>query len=129
VDQLRICWERAGGGPDNCGRCDKCVRTMVILQSLGHLGATPSFRSELPADYARSFPAEHRVYLEQVFGQARLTGDAELVRGLTRQARALDRKRGLRLALRATPLGAAVLDARAALIRRSRGHRAQAARG
>jgi hypothetical protein len=129
VDQLRICWERARGGPDNCGRCGKCVRTMVILRSLGHLGATPSFPSELPADYARSFPAEHRVYLEHVLGQARLAGDAELVRGLTRQARALDRKLGLRLALRATPLGAAVLDARAALIRRSRGRPAQAARG
>jgi hypothetical protein len=120
VDQLRICWERARGGPENCGRCGKCVRTMTVLRALGHLGATPSFPSELPADYARSFPAEHRVYLEQVLDQARLTGDAELVRGLTRQARALDRKRGLRLALRAMPLAAAALDARAALVRRWR---------
>lgn len=120
VDQLRICWERARGGPENCGRCGKCVRTMTVLRALGHLGATPSFPSELPADYARSFPAEHRVYLGQVLDQARLTGDAELVRGLTRQAGALDRKRGLRLALRAMPLAAAALDARAALLRRLR---------
>jgi hypothetical protein len=120
VDQLRICWERARGGPENCGRCGKCVRTMTVLRALGHLGATPSFPSELPADYARSFPADHRVYLEQVLDQARLTGDAELVRGLTRQARALDRRRGLRLALRAIPLAAAALDARAALVRRWR---------
>ena len=91
---------------------------MVILRSLGHLGATPSFPSELPADYARSFTPEHRVYLDQVIDHARMVGDAELVRGLTRQARLLDRTRGFRLALRSQPLGAAVLDLRAALLRR-----------
>ena len=118
VDRLRVCWEGSHGGPVNCGHCGKCVRTMVILRSLGHLGATPSFPSELPADYARSFTPEHRVYLDQVIDHAHMVGDAELVRGLTRQARLLDRTRGFRLALRSQPLGAAVLDLRAALLRR-----------
>ena len=104
----------------NCGHCGKCVRTMVILRSLGHLGATPSFPSELPADYARSFTPEHRVYLDQVIDHARMVGDAELVRGLTRRARLLDRRSGFRLALRSQLLGAALLDLRAALLRRGR---------
>jgi len=128
VDQLRVCWEGSHGGPVNCGRCGKCVRTMVILRSLGHLGATPSFPSELPGDYARSFTPEHRVYLEQVIDHARIVGDGELVRGLTRQARLLDRTRGFRLALRSQPLGAAVLDLRAALLRRRRVLRTRARR-
>ncbi len=120
VDQLRICWEAARGGPENCGRCGKCVRTMTALRALGHLGRTASFPAELPPDYTLSFPWEHRAYLGHALEQARLTGDPELVRGLGRYARALDRREGLRRTLRAIPLTAAALDARAALVRRLR---------
>jgi len=120
VDQLRICWEAARGGPENCGRCGKCVRTMTVLRALGHLGATASFPARLPPDYTRSFAQDRRVYLGQVLEQARLTGDPELVRELARHARVLDRKDGLRRTLRAMPLAAAVLDARAAFVRRWR---------
>ncbi len=36
-EHLRVCWEnRAPSG--NCGRCEKCVRTMLILASIGRLG-------------------------------------------------------------------------------------------
>jgi hypothetical protein len=120
VDQLRICWEAARGGPENCGRCGKCVRTMTVLRALGHLGRTSSFPAQLPPDYTFSFPWKHRPYLGHVLEQARLTGDPELVRGLARHARALDRREGLRRTLRAIPLTAAALDARAALARRLR---------
>jgi len=120
VDQLRICWEAARGGPENCGRCGKCVRTMTALRALGHLGRTTSFPAQLPPDYTLSFPWKHRPYLEHVLEQARLTGDPELVREIARYARALDRREGLRRTLRAIPLTAAALDARAALIRRLR---------
>ena len=74
----------------------------------------------MPPDYTLSFPWEHRSYLGHVLEQARLTGDPELVRGLARYARALDRREGLRRTLRAIPLTAAALDARAALVRRLR---------
>lgn len=34
---LRICWENPGGSY-NCGRCEKCLRTMVLLTLCGALG-------------------------------------------------------------------------------------------
>ncbi len=120
VDQLRICWEAGRGGPENCGRCGKCLRTMIALRSLGHLGATTSFPARLPPDYSRSFSPMERASLGHVLEQARLTGDADLVRELARHTRALDRKDGLRRTLRALPLAGAALDARAALVRRWR---------
>lgn len=126
VDQLRVCWEGSHGGPANCGRCGKCVRTMVMLRALGHLGRTPSFPSKLPADYTRNYGPDRRNFLQQNLDQARRTGDPELVRALAGRARMLDRQAGLRLLLRSSPLGAAVLDARAALLQRGRVLRSRA---
>jgi hypothetical protein len=120
VDQLRVCWEGSHGGPANCGRCGKCVRTMVMLRAMGHLGRTPSFPSELPADYTRHYGPDRRNFLQQSLDQACRTGDPELVRALAGRARMLDRQAGLRLLLRSSRLGAAVLDATAALRRRRR---------
>lgn len=34
---LRVCWENRGG-LYNCGRCEKCLRTMVAMDALGVLG-------------------------------------------------------------------------------------------
>lgn len=34
---LRVCWENQGGAY-NCGRCEKCLRTMLILALCGALG-------------------------------------------------------------------------------------------
>src|SRR5262249_41756622 len=33
---LRVCWENRNGAY-NCGRCEKCLRTMVALDALGEL--------------------------------------------------------------------------------------------
>lgn len=39
---LRVCWEnRSPTG--NCGRCEKCLRTMLVLDGHGGLGAFPVF--------------------------------------------------------------------------------------
>lgn len=35
---LRVCWENRNGAY-NCGRCEKCLRTMVALDALGELDA------------------------------------------------------------------------------------------
>jgi hypothetical protein len=35
---LRVCWENRGG-EYNCGRCEKCLRTMVAMDALGGLNA------------------------------------------------------------------------------------------
>jgi len=43
---LRVCWQK----PDNaynCGRCEKCLRTMVSLQAVGALNRCTTFDCEL----------------------------------------------------------------------------------
>ena len=39
---LRVCWKNVGDQL-NCGRCEKCVRTMIALDACGALGQFPGF--------------------------------------------------------------------------------------
>lgn len=49
LSRLRVCWENRGGAY-NCGRCEKCLRTMVILRALGLSPRCPTFPElDLPA--------------------------------------------------------------------------------
>lgn len=41
-EHLRVCWEHLTAGA-NCGRCEKCVRTMVMLTTIGQLEACRTF--------------------------------------------------------------------------------------
>jgi hypothetical protein len=46
-DHLRVCWENLA--PDlNCSRCEKCVRTQLVLQTCGQLERYSVFRHDLP---------------------------------------------------------------------------------
>lgn len=49
LDELRVCLS-VDGAPENCGRCFKCVRTMVVLAGLGRLNVK-SFPHQLPDNY------------------------------------------------------------------------------
>jgi hypothetical protein len=49
LGQLRVCHQRGASGY-NCGRCEKCVRTMVTLAAVGALDHGPPF--ERPFDLA-----------------------------------------------------------------------------
>lgn len=44
LEQLNVCNE-AAGGDRNCGRCEKCVRTMLALESMGRLAESEAFAS------------------------------------------------------------------------------------
>ncbi|MCU1357847.1 MAG: hypothetical protein JWM89_3265 [Acidimicrobiales bacterium] len=61
---LRVCWQNVAGTL-NCGRCEKCVRTMVMLAGADQLQRCRTFpdRAELPARLAAlgSIGAEHAV--------------------------------------------------------------------
>lgn len=39
---LRVCWLNPGGAY-NCGRCEKCLRTMIALRAAGALEKAPTF--------------------------------------------------------------------------------------
>jgi len=41
---LRVCWKHAGR-PNNCCRCEKCMRTMLLLEALGKLTLFDAFPS------------------------------------------------------------------------------------
>lgn len=41
-EHLRVCWEHQNSHK-NCGRCEKCLRTMVALETIGYLDHFQSF--------------------------------------------------------------------------------------
>jgi len=54
---LRVCPE-VGDGEYNCGRCEKCVRTMINLELEGKLGQCPTFDQPLEARSIRRLRAK-----------------------------------------------------------------------
>lgn len=81
---LRVCWERVEGAY-NCGRCEKCLRTMTSLQALGVLQQCRTFAPQIDLRLIRqlviydpslaTFVRDNLVLLEGS-GQ----GDSELAR-------------------------------------------------
>ncbi|MGH7857039.1 MAG: hypothetical protein ACREQY_06865 [Candidatus Binatia bacterium] len=49
---LRVCFRNTNGAYD-CGRCEKCVRTMISLRIVGALERCPTFESPLDLDAVR----------------------------------------------------------------------------
>lgn len=50
---LRVCWERVDG-TYNCGRCEKCLRTMTSLYALDTLRSASTFPARIDAGKIRS---------------------------------------------------------------------------
>jgi O-methyltransferase len=48
LDTLRVCWRHVDRY--NCGRCEKCLRTMVALEAVGALDRCPTFGAPLDLD-------------------------------------------------------------------------------
>ena len=84
VNYLRVCWENPGGAY-NCGRCEKCVRTMAILRAVGILAKCPTFESplDLRALANREVKEIHRAHLQAALDAAEFSGnDSQLVQAL-----------------------------------------------
>jgi hypothetical protein len=84
-EHLRVCFERTKRW--NCGRCEKCLRTRIILRKLGALEGMRAFPDArgLLADI-ESFPAVHD-YLVPVYDELTRTADPELAGSLLRLVR------------------------------------------
>jgi hypothetical protein len=52
---LRVCWENREG-KYNCGRCEKCLRTMISLQAAGVLDKCPTFDRALDLAEVATMP-------------------------------------------------------------------------
>lgn len=50
-DHLRVCWQNTG--KYNCGKCSKCVRTMIALELTGVLADFKTFESHINLDDVR----------------------------------------------------------------------------
>lgn len=48
LEVLRVCWREVDRY--NCGRCEKCLRTMVALEAIGALERCPTFPGSLDLD-------------------------------------------------------------------------------
>jgi len=56
LETLRVCWQNRSGAY-NCGRCEKCVRTMVQLLAAGALDRCTTFAEPLDPSRIKDFPA------------------------------------------------------------------------
>jgi hypothetical protein len=101
--RLRVCWENRDGAY-NCGRCEKCLRTMVSLAAAGGLGRCATLPAEIDlAALARLAPADRsaRWFMEENLRALEERGRhpevAEVLRGnLGRTVRAERARRDLR---------------------------------
>ena len=93
LQSLRVCWENRAG-QYNCGRCEKCLRTMSNLRIAGALERCTTFSSRLDMSAISrvQIPDEcARVFIEENLEAAQQKGDVELSWAL---ARSLTRKQG-----------------------------------
>ena len=63
LPQLIVCWDGYTGGK-NCGRCEKCLRTMLGLAIAGMEDLSPAFAEPLTVETVNSLRFKHRYFLE-----------------------------------------------------------------
>lgn len=90
LDHLRVCWINRDGAY-NCGRCEKCLRTMINLQSLGALSSCATLPHNLDLGAVKHMHLDHsgRVFAEENLRALRGSGrdEHELERALQRAIR------------------------------------------
>lgn len=83
LDTLRVCTADDAPGTYNCGRCEKCLRTMVALWIVGALGRSRAFPRELDPARLRELRLSYRTqlaYWEQLRQHLSETGPALAIR-------------------------------------------------
>jgi hypothetical protein len=81
---LRVCWENPDGAY-NCGRCRKCLQTMISLEALGALDRITTFPPGLDLDLLPDCPIEFRMHLafwEEVLDATRAARRPDLERAV-----------------------------------------------
>jgi hypothetical protein len=80
LDVLRVCWQDQGY---NCGRCEKCLRTMVLLRLLGLGSPTfPPLTTLRPLARLRPSDRSEACFVEEALALAVDRGDAAAARAL-----------------------------------------------
>lgn len=89
LNNLRVCVNNEGGNY-NCGRCWKCIRTMVTLKIINRLNDASSFPHELPVHFnreLRTYKIGSMKFTMENLKLAREYGDKEMERTLLREIR------------------------------------------
>jgi hypothetical protein len=97
---LRVCMTNAGG-EWNCGKCPKCVRTMIALKALGMLAQAQTFPHELPEtllDLINLRDEVERAFMRENLIMAQREGKApDLVQAIQRRLRRVEVKTALEM--------------------------------
>jgi hypothetical protein len=81
-------------GALNCGRCEKCVRTMLALESCGALDRSPTFASrELSPEIIESLDVAWPIHYRRLVGPLRERGRDDLARMVERKLLMAERER------------------------------------
>lgn len=129
LGQLRVCL-RNEGGLGNCGRCKKCICTMIALSALDMLPRAGTFPDRLPEHFERLLSVEgsnDRAFVDEIldFLRAR-NAPSELMMPIVNRVRDSDRRAAARAYLTNSRLHAALPVLRTA--RRAGGRLASGAR-
>lgn len=65
MEALRVCWENPANAY-NCGHCEKCLRTMINLESAGALERCRTFRTHLDPEAVRNMAIGYDLVLFHV---------------------------------------------------------------
>lgn len=111
LQHLRVCL-RNGAGLGNCGRCKKCIRTMIALEAMGVLPRATTFPRQLPNDFDKFLPVESdndRAFAEEILEYLAATDpDSELASAITGRIRRSKRRAATRSYLNNSRLGVAL---------------------
>jgi len=87
LKRLRVCWQ--DGAAFNCGRCEKCLRTMVVLQGFGKLAGAPFPAKTVDPRWLRDINRGNPSYWRELFAPE-VALPAELSASVTRLIRDLE---------------------------------------
>jgi hypothetical protein len=107
---LRVCL-RNQGGPKNCGRCQKCARTMVALEVVGALADAPTFPKVSREVLARWLCADNPVFVEELRDFARQARSLKVLPFMEGVVRRQKRRRAVKALIDSTPMLAQMMPA------------------
>jgi hypothetical protein len=116
---LRVCLKNQAG-PENCGRCQKCARTMMALEVTGTLADASTFPTVSRQTLAHWLCADNPIFVEELRDLARQTGSAEALNFLNGVVRKQKRRRAIKALIDSTPVLADMMPAMSRLRRRLR---------
>jgi hypothetical protein len=91
LDVLRVCWQDRGY---NCGECEKCLRTMVLLRILGlESRAFPPLATLRRVAHLRPSDRSEACFVEEALSLATTRGNVAVAAALRRSLRRWHRRR------------------------------------